>query len=926
MFRFRTMTDQWKFVCPCKECECFPDRKLLNSTIQHHLRKEKTCMKYVFKCPCCKCNGLQPGVHIGQIDHHSRGVWNLDSDEDKDDAQEDLDGNAEMAGMYDDDEAPSDSSSDSGNDAEEDVQDWADPDLDVVNNVLKMFAKQMLEGIGHARLTQEGTNFVLTVLHDTLLTLSTPALRLAVPRDYRALETIAEMEEPGHWYENFCPGTKKDRDHHMFDSGNPDDERCPICKKNTRYTLGKFKRPARMALYYKFDWWTRFMYGLPEMHAHLRGWHRKVSKTRGVYADCYDGEIMAGTGRVKLFAGVDENDDLIPLVPCFDATVVQVHSANSLTPMVSDCLAFPPKIRKCFTAKYFGGCLGKGMKATNITLLPWLKHLANFKPGTAGIDMGTFKVFVQIAWLINDLRGCAGPFNAKEVGALYGACSQCNVCGSSAVKRMLGAVYYLCACRLAGGTHLEKFKETYKEVPALAEMADQPAPTARTHRAMQKSAKRAVLILSRPKVHGEGKQNESDLQKQIMKGPNHFTELFGTDCSIQNIIDPGHQSSTTVKDWLCLVMNTKGTCYIGAKRKRFTNLLGQTIVGSRPGWQASPAIVVWVDDVAVPQAKVRLPSAWAGLTDLRKLSTSQRMLLAGDLGKYFLQFYDIQDSYKKMFAELLTCLEGLQAQKHTTASLDQLENRMVQVLAECEHTLPVVWCSGVKHYNLHLVSYIRRCGPFEEHNMLAFERWHTIFKRLARGRRNIMASIHHHWTMVLASSAWRLESQGGTEWTSRGFGSSLAGKTEMDYTRRIVTVKGGRRQVELSIEDFAQVQDLWAVVNKDYDSLRDLYRTSIGERRGYGVSQLPAGQDILSLNGKQLTRKQRSMLKMSKTAYEVDRASLNNIPFCTAAHARGLQTDDSVIKDMYEELEEKMEQKPSFAWIKRLLIHELYPG
>jgi hypothetical protein len=81
---------------------------------------------------------------------------------------------------------------------------------------------------------------------------------------------------------------------------------------------------------------------------------------------------------------------------------------------------------------------------------------------------------------------------------------------------------------------------------------------------MQKSAKKAVKIMSRPKVYGEGKKNAVDLQKQTMHGPNHFTELFGTDCSIQNIIDPVHQSSTTVKDWLCLVMNTKGTCYIDA--------------------------------------------------------------------------------------------------------------------------------------------------------------------------------------------------------------------------------------------------------------------------------------------------------------------------------------------------------------------------
>jgi hypothetical protein len=60
---------------------------------------------------------------------------------------------------------------------------------------------------------------------------------------------------------------------------------------------------------------------------------------------------------------------------------------------------------------------------------------------------------------------------------------------------------------------------------------------------MQKSAKKAVKIMSRPKVYGEGKQNAADLQKQTMHDPNHFTELFDTDCSIQNIIDPVHQSS-----------------------------------------------------------------------------------------------------------------------------------------------------------------------------------------------------------------------------------------------------------------------------------------------------------------------------------------------------------------------------------------------
>jgi hypothetical protein len=63
----------------------------------------------------------------------------------------------------------------------------------------------------------------------------------------------------------------------------------------------------------------------------------------------------------------------------------------------------------------------------------------------AGIDMGEYKVFMVIAWLINDLRGIAGPFNAQETGAIHGACSQC-ICGVVGTSiKTLSCVCYICA-------------------------------------------------------------------------------------------------------------------------------------------------------------------------------------------------------------------------------------------------------------------------------------------------------------------------------------------------------------------------------------------------------------------------------------------------------------------------------------------------
>jgi len=130
----------------------------------------------------------------------------------------------------DDDSGDEDEGDVADDDSEEEI-DWMDPELSTVEDVVTRLAKQMLEGIGHGRFTQEGADCMLTMMHDTVLLLAHPSLRQAIPHDWRTLKGIAEMKEPAHWYEHFCPGTVKDKDHYLFNADNKSDEYCPKCKK-----------------------------------------------------------------------------------------------------------------------------------------------------------------------------------------------------------------------------------------------------------------------------------------------------------------------------------------------------------------------------------------------------------------------------------------------------------------------------------------------------------------------------------------------------------------------------------------------------------------------------------------------------------------------------------------------------------------------
>jgi hypothetical protein len=139
------------------------------------------------------------------------------------------------------------------------------------------------------------------------------------------------------------------------------------------------------------------------------------------------------------------------------------------------------------------------------------------------------------------------------------------------------------------------------------------------------------------------------------------------------------------------------------------------------------------------------PTGWPRprdlFNDLSFVTCSESLLYAGQFGAYLLQFLDIDEKIKGLLIDLLYLLEGLQSKEVHQAKLVELNTELVNVLSNLEGLLPLTWCTRTRHYLLHITTFIERCGPFKNFSMLSFERWHTHFKKLFRGTRNMMVCV-----------------------------------------------------------------------------------------------------------------------------------------------------------------------------------------
>jgi hypothetical protein len=135
--------------------------------------------------------------------------------------------------------------------------------------------------------------------------------------------------------------------------------------------------------------------------------------------------------------------------------------------------------------------------------------------------------------------------------------------------------------------------------------------------------------------------------------------------------------------------------------------------------------------------------------------------------------------------------------------------RLSVVMAELEMALPLSWNTSVIHiFTFHTIDLLESAGPFVEQNLLDIERYHTLFKSMARGRTNIMCSIKNHYEIYEACQQNRLTED--VEWTAAPRASTPAGlaakpDSALKHERCIQTIGLGAPGV-LTDADLLQVQ------------------------------------------------------------------------------------------------------------------------
>ena len=78
-----------------------------------------------------------------------------------------------------------------------------------------------------------------------------------------------------------------------------------------------------------------------------------------------------------------------------------------------------------------------------------------------------------------------------------------------------------------------------------------------------------------------------------------------------------------------------------------------------------------------------------------------------------------------------------------------LEENIPVVMTKLEMMMPIDWNTTVIHlFTNHTIDTIKALGPFNAANILDIERFHTLFKSLARGKENVMASIKNHYLLL----------------------------------------------------------------------------------------------------------------------------------------------------------------------------------
>lgn len=524
-----------------------------------------------------------------------------------------------------------------------------------------------------------------------------------------------------------------------------------------------------------------------------------------------------------------------------------------MTPVAAQWLNLPPGNRTSF-----GGMLVLALLPEKVKNYRYLYNYILRPLKDVGEEKGTgFKVkveghhreytkFIEISWIVQDTRGLHPLLGCKQSPAVIGGCYMCRVeghrhygagpNGNKATTVYPGAVTTVSR----GGSERDRqlrqrYEEAFTKNDKLKQLAWAPKARAITTKEALESAHRVETARTKT-------DKERAAKTEVYKEKDALTDTFGEafDKVKRTGCDPAHAIAHLSIELLCLILNSGSMVCKPAKIKyeqeelgRFLDIkVNETTCSSVP-WHATKQSVLAMTELLAQQA-LRVPKDWPSVSEClaapKKMKLAEAIALCGPIGCYVVDKLDLDPDYRKIFVDTLRAASPLLLKVQPDMTRQQEAQRSLErALAELEIKLPLFWCSVTRHWLLHIIPKCRLFGSVWAWNMLPWERLHVLLKGLARGKRNMVSSFRIWYDLFdQAQTDWRPRYD---QWTLECNRSSISAERWIVYNTGSVKVLG--RMVPGIIDDpmMSMVQDLWTILNKEFDKLRDRYRTDVARRK-----------------------------------------------------------------------------------------------
>jgi hypothetical protein len=192
------------------------------------------------------------------------------------------------------------------------------------------------------------------------------------------------------------------------------------------------------------------------------------------------------------------------------------------------------------------------------------------------------------------------------------------------------------------------------------------------------------------------------------------------------------------------------------------------------------------------------------------------------VGAYLFASLDIDVELKGHMVKVMRMLEMLMRKSSTPGDRAFIRRELPVVFTCLELAMPVYIQSMVVHYLVyHAVDHLEETGPFHVSNMLDMERFQTVLKSCAKGKKNVMQSIVSNYQLLKTSLQMRLVSP--FDWVVSPCQSSTAAYLDeadsMKRNDRMHRVQGASRYRLLRTHEFKNVVHLWSQQNEEYREL-----------------------------------------------------------------------------------------------------------